>query len=74
MYTGIVQGSYEVVALRQEPGLLRLALQLDLVRNPDILADVGAKRLQRPAVLVGFALETANLEQAARDKLYYRGQ
>lgn len=44
-------------------------LQVDLVRNPDILADVGAKRGQRPAVLVGFALETENLEQAARGKL-----
>jgi len=44
-------------------------LQLELVRNPDILADVGAKRVQWPAVLVGFALETENLEQAARDKL-----
>jgi len=44
-------------------------LQLELVRNPDILADVGAKRVQWPAVLVGFALETKNLEQAARDKL-----
>jgi phosphopantothenoylcysteine decarboxylase/phosphopantothenate--cysteine ligase len=44
-------------------------LKLELVRNPDILADVGAKRVQRPSVLVGFALETENLEQAARDKL-----
>jgi phosphopantothenoylcysteine decarboxylase/phosphopantothenate--cysteine ligase len=44
-------------------------LKLELVRNPDILADVGAKRGQRPSVLVGFALETENLEQAARDKL-----
>ena len=44
-------------------------LELELVRNPDILADVGAKRAQRPSVLVGFALETENLEQAARDKL-----
>jgi phosphopantothenoylcysteine decarboxylase/phosphopantothenate--cysteine ligase len=44
-------------------------LKLELVRNPDILADVGAKRVQRPSVLVGFALETDNLEQAARDKL-----
>ncbi len=44
-------------------------LQLELVRNPDILADVGSKRVQRPSVLVGFALETQNLEQAARDKL-----
>jgi phosphopantothenoylcysteine decarboxylase/phosphopantothenate--cysteine ligase len=44
-------------------------LSLQLVRNPDILAEVGAKRAQHPAVLVGFALETENLEQAARDKL-----
>jgi phosphopantothenoylcysteine decarboxylase/phosphopantothenate--cysteine ligase len=44
-------------------------LRLELVRNPDILASVGAKRAQRPSVLVGFALETENLEQSARDKL-----
>jgi phosphopantothenoylcysteine decarboxylase/phosphopantothenate--cysteine ligase len=45
------------------------SLTLELVRNPDILADVGAKRAQRPSVLVGFALETENLEQSARGKL-----
>ncbi len=45
------------------------AMRLELVRNPDILADVGEKRTHRPAVLVGFALETENLEQAAREKL-----
>ena len=45
------------------------SLKLELVRNPDILADVGAKRAQLPCVLVGFALETENLEQSARDKL-----
>ena len=44
-------------------------LKLELVRNPDILADVGAKRVLQPSVLVGFALETENLKQAARDKL-----
>ncbi|MGB8331039.1 MAG: bifunctional phosphopantothenoylcysteine decarboxylase/phosphopantothenate--cysteine ligase CoaBC, partial [Polyangiales bacterium] len=44
-------------------------LKIELVRNPDILADVGAKRSLRPSVLVGFALETENLESAARDKL-----
>ncbi|MDH3201904.1 MAG: bifunctional phosphopantothenoylcysteine decarboxylase/phosphopantothenate--cysteine ligase CoaBC [Myxococcales bacterium] len=48
-------------------------LQLELVRNPDLLADVGAKRAQRPAVLVGFALETERLEQAARGKLERKG-
>lgn len=45
------------------------ALQLELVRNPDILADLGAKRTHRPAVLVGFALETENPVQSAREKL-----
>ena len=45
------------------------SLKLDLVRNPDILADVGAKRTERPSVLVGFALETEHLEEAARNKL-----
>lgn len=49
------------------------ALKLELVRNPDILADVGQRRTQRPSVLVGFALETENLEQAARDKLQRKG-
>jgi phosphopantothenoylcysteine decarboxylase/phosphopantothenate--cysteine ligase len=44
-------------------------LRLELVRNPDILASVGAQRVRRPSVLVGFALETENLEQSARDKL-----
>ena len=45
------------------------SLKLALVRNPDILADIGSKRAGRPSVLVGFALETENLEQAAREKL-----
>lgn len=45
------------------------SLKLTLVRNPDILADVGANRVGQPSVLVGFALETENLEQAAREKL-----
>jgi len=49
------------------------SLQLELVRNPDILADLGAKRAHRPAVLVGFALETENLEHAARHKLEKKG-
>ncbi len=44
-------------------------LQLELMRNPDILADVGQRRVDRPAVLIGFALETENLEQGARQKL-----
>ncbi len=48
-------------------------LELELVRNPDILAELGAKRSSRPAVLVGFALETRDLEHAARQKLEQKG-
>ncbi len=56
---------------QSEPHKIKKAgsLQLELVRNPDILASVGAQRGKRPAVLVGFALETENLERSARDKL-----
>jgi len=49
------------------------SLHLSLVRNPDILADVGAKRAEKPSVLVGFALETEDLERSARDKLDRKG-
>ena len=48
-------------------------LRLHLVRNPDILADVGRERTERPSVLVGFALETENLEESARAKLRRKG-
>lgn len=44
-------------------------LTLELERNPDILAELGANRLTRPSVLVGFALETSDLETAAKKKL-----
>jgi phosphopantothenoylcysteine decarboxylase/phosphopantothenate--cysteine ligase len=43
------------------------ALQLDLAENPDILAEVGARKT-RP-FLVGFAAETQDLEKYARAKL-----
>jgi phosphopantothenoylcysteine decarboxylase / phosphopantothenate---cysteine ligase len=44
-------------------------LQLELVRNPDILAELGASRAEGPAVLVGFAVETDDLVTYAREKL-----
>ena len=45
-------------------------LSLELVRNPDILADLGAARGSKIApVLVGFAAETENLVENARSKL-----
>ena len=40
---------------------------ISLVENPDILAEVG--RLKKKRVLVGFALETENLEKNALKKL-----
>jgi phosphopantothenoylcysteine decarboxylase/phosphopantothenate--cysteine ligase len=43
-------------------------LALELVRTPDILAEIAAHP-QRPRLVVGFAAETANLETSARDKL-----
>jgi len=46
-------------------------LTLELVRNPDILADLGAKRGK--ALLVGFAAETDDLLANARKKLNDKG-
>ncbi|WJW75765.1 bifunctional phosphopantothenoylcysteine decarboxylase/phosphopantothenate--cysteine ligase CoaBC [Thiohalobacter sp. IOR34] len=46
-------------------------LTLDLVRNPDILADVA--RLPRPPFTVGFAAETDDLERHARAKRMAKG-
>ena len=43
-------------------------LVLELVRTPDILAEVAAHP-QRPALVVGFAAETHELERYARGKL-----
>jgi phosphopantothenoylcysteine decarboxylase/phosphopantothenate--cysteine ligase len=44
-------------------------LTLELVKNPDILADLGAARAGSRPVLVGFALETQNVIEYAREKL-----
>ena len=43
-------------------------LALELVRTPDILADVAA-HAKRPALVVGFAAETEDVERYARGKL-----
>ncbi len=43
-------------------------LTLDLVRTPDILAEIAAHP-QRPRLVVGFAAETGNLAESAREKL-----
>jgi phosphopantothenoylcysteine decarboxylase / phosphopantothenate---cysteine ligase len=43
-------------------------LTVELVRTPDVLAEV-ASHAQRPRVVVGFAAETNDVEHYARDKL-----
>lgn len=43
------------------------ALSLKLVKNPDILYGAGRKKKRK--ILVGFALESANLEKSAKKKL-----
>lgn len=43
-------------------------LQLELVRTPDILAEVAA-HARRPALVAGFAAETDDVERNARAKL-----
>ncbi|HDV7289319.1 bifunctional phosphopantothenoylcysteine decarboxylase/phosphopantothenate--cysteine ligase CoaBC [Pasteurella multocida] len=43
-------------------------INLTLVKNPDIIADVGHLAVQRPFT-VGFAAETQHVEQYAQDKL-----
>ncbi len=44
-------------------------LTLTLIKNPDILAELGAARAGEKPVLIGFALETENLLAYAREKL-----
>jgi phosphopantothenoylcysteine decarboxylase/phosphopantothenate--cysteine ligase len=46
---------------------------LVLVENPDILAEVSARPSDRPKVVVGFAAETENVAENARDKLERKG-
>ena len=46
---------------------------LALIENPDILAGVSAPGEKRPALVVGFAAETADLEANARAKLSRKG-
>ncbi len=45
------------------------APSIELVRNPDILAGLGTERTGPRPYLVGFAVETRDLEEAARRKL-----
>jgi phosphopantothenoylcysteine decarboxylase/phosphopantothenate--cysteine ligase len=44
-------------------------ISLELVRNPDILAELGRTKAESPCVLVGFAAETESLLAHAKEKL-----
>ncbi len=44
-------------------------LTLELVKNPDILAELGRRKKEHPCILVGFAAETKDLLANAREKL-----
>ena len=44
-------------------------VSLELVKNPDILAELGASRADFPGVLVGFAAETEDLLANATEKV-----
>jgi phosphopantothenoylcysteine decarboxylase/phosphopantothenate--cysteine ligase len=46
---------------------------LQLVENPDILAEVSNNKALRPAVVIGFAAETEDIEANARVKLQQKG-
>ncbi len=49
------------------------APRLELAENPDILAAIGKRREDRPAIVVGFAAETENIIANARAKLRAKG-
>ncbi len=45
------------------------SINLELVKNPDILAELGSKKGSSPCILVGFAAETQEMIANAREKL-----
>jgi phosphopantothenoylcysteine decarboxylase/phosphopantothenate--cysteine ligase len=53
--------------LKKEPG--KTEMTIELVRNPDILATLGAQRTGKRPVLVGFAMETHDLVAYGKKKL-----
>lgn len=55
--------------LKKDPGS-DAGLTVELVRNPDILAELGKARTGKRPVLVGFAMETENVRANAEKKLH----
>ncbi|MFZ2752783.1 MAG: bifunctional phosphopantothenoylcysteine decarboxylase/phosphopantothenate--cysteine ligase CoaBC [Lysobacteraceae bacterium] len=64
-YTPLVVADRKIKKTEQAGGE---NLTVELVRTPDVLAEVAA-HAQRPRVVVGFAAETNDVEHYARDKL-----
>ena len=63
-----------------DPGAQKLKKQagkavpeLALVENPDILATIARRRIQRPRLVIGFAAETENVAANAKAKLASKG-
>ncbi len=46
---------------------------LQLIENPDILKSIGAKKKDRPRLVIGFAAETNDVEKNAKAKLARKG-
>ncbi len=57
--------------IKKQPGSNPLALQM--VENPDILASLSAAGNKRPALVIGFAAETNDIQDNARAKLQRKG-
>ncbi len=46
---------------------------MDFIENPDILATISQKKLNRPALVIGFAAETENMDENATAKRQRKG-
>ncbi len=57
--------------IKKRPG--KAAPDLALAENPDILSTIAHRKSQRPKLVIGFAAETENVAQNARDKLKRKG-
>jgi phosphopantothenoylcysteine decarboxylase/phosphopantothenate--cysteine ligase len=57
--------------LKKQPG--KSTPDLTLVENPDILATIAKRKVQRPKLVIGFAAETENIAANAKAKLARKG-
>lgn len=61
------------VILRQKIKEKAAVVNLELARNPDIIAKVARRGPHRPSVVIGFALETQDVMENAAEKLRNKG-